>query len=124
MEARRDVFQAIADPTRRAIIGRIAQEPVNINSIAEQFKISRQAISLQLKILEECGLLQVKQQGRERICVAKLEKLSEVQEWVTQHQKIWASRLQALKRFVEQEEPQSKSSLKYSSKSKQKSNGK
>ena len=124
MEARRDVFQAIADPTRRAIIGRIAQEPVNINSIAEQFKISRQAISLQLKILEECGLLQVKQQGRERICVAKLEKLNEVQEWVKQHQKIWTSRLQALKRFVEQEELQPKSSLKYSSKSKLKNNGK
>lgn len=55
METRRDVFQAIADPTRRAIIGMIAQQPVNVNTIAEQFDVSRQAISLHLKILSECG---------------------------------------------------------------------
>ena len=108
MEARRDVFQAIADPTRRAIIGLIAQEAVNINSIAEQFDVSRQAISLHLKILAECGLLNIKQLGRERICEARLEKLGEVQEWVEQYQKLWKGRLKALKDFVEQEELQAK----------------
>ena len=89
MEARRDVFQAIADPTRREIIGMIARQPVNINTIAEQFDVSRQAISLHLKILSECGLIIFKQSGRERLCEAKLEKLNEVHEWVQQYHKIW-----------------------------------
>jgi len=100
MEARRDVFQAIADPTRRAIIGMIAKEPVNVNTIAEQFDISRQAISLHLKILAECGLLNMKQQGRERICEAKLEKLSEVNEWISQYKQFWESKLDALGKFL------------------------
>jgi DNA-binding transcriptional ArsR family regulator len=101
MEARRDVFQAIADPTRRAIIGMIAEQPVNVNTIAEQFEMSRQAISLHLKILSECGLLNIKHQGRERLCEVKLEKLNEVHEWVSQYHKLWTGRLKALKNFVE-----------------------
>lgn len=108
MEARRDVFQAIADPTRREIIGMIARQPVNVNTIAEQFDVSRQAISLHLKILSECGLLNIKQSGRKRLCEAKLEKLNEVHEWVQQYQKLWAGKLKALKAFVEQEELQAK----------------
>jgi DNA-binding transcriptional ArsR family regulator len=104
MNARRDVFQAIADPTRRAIIGMIAQQPVNVNTIAEQFDVSRQAISLHLKILAECGLLNIKQLGRERFCEAKLDKLNEVHEWVAQYHKLWTGRLNALKSFIEQEE--------------------
>ncbi len=72
---RRDVFQAIADPTRREIINLIAYEPLNLNSIADNFKISRPAISQQMKILIECGLVEVKQQGRERYCEAKLDEL-------------------------------------------------
>jgi DNA-binding transcriptional ArsR family regulator len=107
METRRDVFQAIADPTRRAIIGMIAQQPVNVNTIAEQFDVSRQAISLHLKILSECGLLNIQQQGRERYCEAKLEKLNEVHEWVEQYHKLWTGRMKALKNFLEQEELQS-----------------
>lgn len=108
MEARRDVFQAIADPTRRKIIGMIAQQPVNVNTIAEQFDVSRQAISLHLKILSECGLLNIKQSGRERLYKAKLEKLNEVHEWVQQYHKLWTGKLNALKAFVELEELQSK----------------
>lgn len=108
MEARRDVFQAIADPTRRAIIGMVARNPVNVNSIAEQFDVSRQAISLHLKILSECGLLTIKQMGRERLCEVKLEKLNEVHEWVAQYHKLWTERFGALKDFIEQEELQSK----------------
>ncbi len=100
MEARRDVFQAIADPTRRAIIGLIAKEPVNVNTIAEQFDMSRQAISLHLKILVECDLLKMKQQGRERICEAKLEKLAEVNEWISQYKQFWEIKLDALGKFL------------------------
>lgn len=106
METRRDVFQAIADPTRRAIIGMVAQQAVTVNTIAGQFDVSRQAISLHLKILSECGLLHIKQVGRERFCEAKLEKLDEVQEWVAQYHKLWTGRLHALKNFIEQEELQ------------------
>jgi len=100
MEARRDVFQAIADPTRRAIIGMIAKEPTNVNTISEQFDVSRQAISLHLKILAECGLLAMKKQGRERICEARLEKLSEVNEWIAQYKKFWTQKLGALESYL------------------------
>lgn len=100
MEIRRDVFQAIADPTRRAIIGMIAKEPINVNTIAEQFDVSRQAISLHLKILTECGLLRMKQQGRERICEAKLEKLNEVNDWITLYKHFWETKLDALGEFL------------------------
>ena len=106
MEIRRDVFQAIADPTRRAIIGMVAQKPINVNTIAEQFDVSRQAISLHLKILSECGLLNIQRLGRERLYEAKLEKLNEVHEWVEQYHKLWTGRLNALKKFIEQEELQ------------------
>ncbi|RAJ08637.1 helix-turn-helix protein [Chitinophaga skermanii] len=114
MEARRDVFQAIADPTRRAIIGLIAAQPVNVNAIAEQFDVSRQAISLHLKVLAECGLLNITQQGRERICEARLDKLNEVHEWVAQYHKMWTGRLNALKSLVEEEEKEATSSPKKS----------
>lgn len=100
MEARRDVFQAIADPTRRAIIGMTAKEPINVNNIADHFNVSRQAISLHLKILLECDLLTMKQHGRERIYEAKLEKLSEVNEWVTQYRQLWETKLDALDKFL------------------------
>jgi DNA-binding transcriptional ArsR family regulator len=100
MEARRDVFQAIADPTRRAIIGMIAKQPANVNTIAEQFDVSRQAVSLHLRILAECGLLTMKQHGRERICEIKLEKLSEVNEWVSQYRCLWENKLDALSKFL------------------------
>lgn len=103
METRRDVFQAIADPTRRAILGMIARQPVNVNNIAENFDVSRQAISLHLKILAECDLLNVQQLGRERFYEAKLEKLNEVHEWVEQYRKIWLNRFDNLKDFLEDE---------------------
>ena len=105
MKARRDVFQAIADPTRRAIIGMIAGEAVNVNTIAEKFDISRQAISLHLKVLSECGLLNIKHSGRERLCEARLEMLSEVHEWTGQYRRLWTHRFKSLKSFLEQEEP-------------------
>ena len=79
---RRDVFQAIADPTRRAIIQMIAHQSLNLNAVAENFDISRPAISKHIKILTECGLIIIKQQGRERYCEAQLHKLHEVSDWI------------------------------------------
>ena len=103
MEARRDVFQAIADPTRREIIDLIASNPQNLNAIAGKFDMTRQAVSLHIKILTECGLIHIRQQGRERYCEAKLEKLNEVHRWTEQYTKFWTHKLHALKSFLEQE---------------------
>jgi DNA-binding transcriptional ArsR family regulator len=101
MEARRDVFQAIADPTRREIIGMLARQPLNLNNIAEQFDMSRQAISLHVKILNECGLISITQQGRERYCEVHLDELDEVSEWVDQYRKIWEARFDSLERYLD-----------------------
>jgi DNA-binding transcriptional ArsR family regulator len=100
MEARRDVFQAIADPTRRAIIEMLSEEPLNLNSVAEKFDMTRQAISLHVKILTECGLIVIKQQGRERYCEAKLEALGEVSHWVEQFKQYWESKLDSLEKYL------------------------
>lgn len=112
MEARRDVFQAIADPTRREIIGLIASRPQNLNAIAENFDMSRQAISLHIKILTECGLIQVRQQGRERYCEARLEKLNEVSAWVEQYRQFWTKKLDALEKFLDARSKPAKQSRK------------
>lgn len=100
METRRDVFQAIADPTRRQIIGMVVEKPLTLNSIAEQFDVTRQAVSLHVKILAECGLVIMKQQGRERYCEAKLDKLSEVAVWVEQYKKCWEKKFDNLEQYL------------------------
>ena len=99
---RRDVFQAIADPTRRNIIGLIANQTMNLNAVAEQFDISRPAISKHIKILTECGLIVIRQVGRERYCEAKLDKLNEVSVWADQYRKFWTDKLDALDIFLKQ----------------------
>jgi DNA-binding transcriptional ArsR family regulator len=99
---RRDVFQAIADPTRREIINVIAHEALTLNAVADSFDISRQAISKHIKILTECGLIVIKQQGRERYCEAKLEKLNEVATWVEQYRKIWEHRFDSLDNLLDE----------------------
>lgn len=108
MEARRDVFQAIADPTRREIIVMLAQQPMNLNAIAEQFNMSRQAVSLHVKILDECGLVTLKQQGRERYCEAKLQQLDEVDDWVGECRSFWKKQFRSLDRYLEQTKPNKK----------------
>jgi DNA-binding transcriptional ArsR family regulator len=101
MKARRDVYQAIADPTRRAIINMIALRPHNVNSIAEKFDVTRQAISLHIKILTDCGLIVIKQQGRDRFCEAQLGHLSEVSTWIDQYRQHWESKLDAMETYIE-----------------------
>lgn len=97
---RRDVFQAIADPTRREIIGLIAKGPMNLNAVAESFSISRPAISKHIKILTECGLIAIRQQGRERFCEARLDQLKEVSAFAEQYRAFWSGRLDALDGFL------------------------
>lgn len=101
MEARRDVFQAIADPTRRQIIGMLADKSLNLNAISDGFDMSRQAISLHIKILTECGLITINKQGRERYCEAKLDQLNEVAVWIEQYQKSWESKLDNLELYLD-----------------------
>ncbi len=86
---RRDVFQAIADPTRRQIINFIASKSMTVNTVADSFDISRQAISNHLKILMECGIVAVNQQGRERYCYVQAQKLDEVTDWIESFRKSW-----------------------------------
>jgi len=101
MKARRDVYQAIADPTRRAIISMIAAESHNVNAIAEKFDMSRQAISLHVKVLTDCGLIAIRQRGRDRFCEAQLDQLSEVSAWADQYRNHWESKLDTLETYLE-----------------------
>jgi DNA-binding transcriptional ArsR family regulator len=102
MEIRRDVFQAIADPVRREIIKVIANESLTLNGIADAFEISRQAISNHVKILTECGIVEINQKGRERYCEIKLDKLNEVAAWVEPYKKLWEKRLDKLDNLLDE----------------------
>ncbi len=93
---RRDIFQAIADPTRRAIIGLIAVQAMTPNAIAEHFETSRQAISKHLRILSECELIQQEQKGREIYYQLELNKLKEIDQWLAQFKAIWENRFNEL----------------------------
>lgn len=97
---RRDIFQAIADPNRRAIIGLLANRKLTVKAVAEHFSISRPAVSKHIKILAECGLVVVHQKGRERICEVRLDKLNEVSTWIEQQQKAWEGRLDRLDEYL------------------------
>ena len=93
---RRDIFQAIADPTRRAIITLIALQAMTPNAIAEHFDTTRQAVSKHLRILTECELVTQKQQGREIYYSLEIEKMKEIDRWLEQFRKIWESRFNQL----------------------------
>ena len=99
---RRDVFQAIADPNRRAILSLLAAQRLTLNGVAEKFRISRPAISKHIKILKECGLVVIHQQGRERYCEAKLDRLQEVSDWVEQSRQLWEGRLDRLDEYLKE----------------------
>ena len=97
---RRDVFQAIADPTRRDIIHMLAAKSMNLNAVAENFDISRPAISKHIKILTECGLIVIRPQGRERYCETRLSQLNEVSHWVEQYKRFWEAKLDSLEAYL------------------------
>jgi DNA-binding transcriptional ArsR family regulator len=97
---RRDVFQAIADPTRRDIISLLVNKSLTLNGVAENFDISRPAISKHIKILQECGLIIIKQEGRERYCEVQPQPLQEVNLWTEQYKSFWNSRLNSLEKFL------------------------
>jgi DNA-binding transcriptional ArsR family regulator len=89
MEIRRDIFQAIADPTRRAIIALIAMQAMTPNALAEHFNTSRQAVSKHIKILTECELVKQEVSGREIYYQLEISKMKEIDKWLEQFRKIW-----------------------------------
>lgn len=96
MDIRRDIFQAIADPTRRAIIALIALQAMTPNAIAEHFDTTRQAVSKHLRILTECELVRQEQKGREIFYSLEIEKMKEIDKWLSQFRKIWETRYSQL----------------------------
>jgi DNA-binding transcriptional ArsR family regulator len=101
MATRRDVFQAIADPTRRRIIDLLSRKQLTLNAVAEQFSVSRPAVSKHVKILIECGLVVSRQKGRERYCRTNVQKLKEVDRWLNHYRKFWNRKLDTLGTFLE-----------------------
>ena len=97
---RRDIFQAIADPTRRAIIALIALQAMTPNAIAENFDTTRQAISKHLRILTECDLVKQEYQGREIYYSLEIEKMKEIDKWLNQFRKIWEARFNQLDKII------------------------
>lgn len=93
---RRDIFQAIADPTRRAIIVLIALKAMTPNALAEHFDTSRQAVSKHLKVLTECEIVKQEQQGREIYYTLEIDKIKEIDKWIEQFRKIWETRFNQL----------------------------
>ena len=93
---RRDVFQAIADPTRRAIITLIATQAMTPNAIAEHFDVTRQAVSKHLRILTECQLVKQEHAGREIYYQLEVAKMKEIDKWLEQFRKIWEDRFSQL----------------------------
>ncbi|MES2109112.1 MAG: metalloregulator ArsR/SmtB family transcription factor [Bacteroidota bacterium] len=100
MIERRDVFQAIADPTRRMIIQKLSSGALNIGQIVEDSGITRQGIAKHLKVLNECGMITLTQKGREQFCEARMEQLDEVVDWVRESRKQWTQRFDRLDKFL------------------------
>src|SRR5688572_20480542 len=98
----RDVFNAIADPTRRSILLSLTKESYNVNALAEKFDITRQAVSLHIKYLQECGVISLKKSGRERICSIEAEKLTEAAEWLEPFRKMWSRKLNKLDKLLDE----------------------
>jgi DNA-binding transcriptional ArsR family regulator len=100
----RDPFAAIADPTRRAIIDLLAKQELNINQISDHFNtVSRQAVTKQLKYLEESGLVNIEKNGREKYCYLALDNLAEVNNWLRQYEKFWNKKLDRLGEYLKKE---------------------
>lgn len=99
---RRDVFQAIADPIRREIIELLATKILSVNEVAEKFEISRPAISKHLKILNECGIIQFNQKGRERLCMIQPQNLVPAFLWIKQYNTLWEDRIASFENYMNQ----------------------
>src|SRR5688572_30980777 len=100
METRRDIFQAITDPTRREIIDLLARQPMNLNAIAGHFEITRPAVSNHIKILNECGIIAIDQVGRERICKIQPDRLKQVSDWAGKYEELWIQKVESFEKYL------------------------
>ncbi|MEL6925849.1 MAG: metalloregulator ArsR/SmtB family transcription factor [Bacteroidota bacterium] len=105
---KRDPFMAIADPTRREIISLLSQNELRLNDIAAQFKVSRPAISKHIKILEECGVVQITPVGRERYCHLDASSLKQIYEWLKYYEQFWDDKLDNLGKYLKKKSSRSK----------------
>ncbi len=105
---RRDIYQAIADPTRRAILTLIALQAMTPNAIADNFNTSRQSVSKHLRILTECALVKQEQQGREIFYSLEIEKMKEIDTWLAQFRKLWEVRFSQLDEVLSKMKKQKK----------------
>ncbi|GAA4271813.1 metalloregulator ArsR/SmtB family transcription factor [Aquimarina gracilis] len=99
---RRDVFQAIADPVRRDIIKLLSAQALSVNEVAKKFEVSRPAISKHLKILKECGIIDIHQKGRERYCLIRPKSLIPAFLWIEQYQTLWEDKLDSFEVYLNQ----------------------
>ncbi|MEW7291667.1 ArsR/SmtB family transcription factor [Aquimarina sp. 2304DJ70-9] len=97
---RRDVFQAIADPVRRDIITLLAEQSLTVNSVAEKFDVSRPAISKHLKILKECGIIEIHKEGRERFCKIQPKNLIPAFLWIEQYRSLWEDKIDSFENYL------------------------
>ena len=97
---RRDVFQAIADPVRRDIIQLLSKKSLTVNTVAEKFEVSRPAISKHLKILKECGIIDIQQKGRERFCMIQPKNLIPAFLWIDQYRSLWEERIDSFENYI------------------------
>jgi DNA-binding transcriptional ArsR family regulator len=100
MAVRRDIFQAIADPTRRVILTLIAVQAMTPNAIADHFDITRQAVSKHLRVLTECGAVKPQQRGREIYYQLEFEKMKAIDLWLEKFRRIWEERFEDLDRLL------------------------
>src|ERR1700733_7485662 len=100
MKTRRDIFQAIADPTRRAILLLLASHAMTPNALAEEFHSSRQAVSKHIQILTECELVKQEQKGREIYYHINANKMKDIDKWIAQFRKIWETRFEQLDKVL------------------------
>ncbi len=97
---RRDVFQAIADPVRRDIIELVSNGSLTVNDVAQQFEISRPAISKHIKILSECGIIDINQKGRERFCLIQPQNLLPAFLWIEQYKRLWEDKIDSFENYL------------------------
>ncbi|MCW3126453.1 MAG: ArsR family transcriptional regulator [Bacteroidetes bacterium] len=100
-----DAFQAIADPSRRHILHLLSQDSMSINALADNFDMSRPAVSKHIKVLYNAGFLTIEDIGRERHCTLKSDGFHELQEWLDYYQQFWSDKLSALEKFLAQSAP-------------------
>lgn len=98
---KRDVFQGIADPTRRAIISLIAIQAMTPNALADHFNMTRQGVSSHIRVLTECDLITPEQKGREIYYSLKIEKMQEIDKWLSQYRKLWETQFNQLEKVLE-----------------------